>query len=727
MSNPPADQLLRGTRGPSSLDLAFEAERVGRQLAEESLRQSEATFRLLVESVTEYAIFMLDPEGHVVTWNLGAERIKGYRAEEIIGRHFSIFYLPEAVAQGWPSHELAAAISQGRFEDEGWRVCKDGSLFWANVIITAVYDRGRLRGFSKVTRDLTERKRREEELLQARDLLEERVRQRTDELTRANEALQADVVERERLFEEVRQREERFSQLVLALPAAVYTTDREGRITLYNEHAAALWGRRPEIGKDLWCGSFYMLRPDGTPLPHDECPMALALREGRSIRGQEIIVERPDGTRACVLPHPEPLHDATGEIVGAVNMLIDISERKQAEEELRGLEAALREKVEELAAADRRKNEFLATLAHELRNPLAPLRHGLQLLHLAEEEPEIRQQALGMMERQLGQLVRLVDDLLDVSRISSNKLRLRKERIELAVAIRNAVETTRPLFEEAGHELTVTLPPEPVYLDADLTRLAQVFINLLNNAAKYTERGGHVWLCSARQGGEIVVSVRDTGIGITAEHLPHLFEIFSQITPALERSDGGLGIGLSLVRGLAELHGGNVEARSAGAGMGSEFIVRLPVAEGPAREQQAQNSDQQRHRAGPKCRILVADDNRDSADGLSTLLELKGYEVQTAHDGLDAVQSAAAFRPDVALMDIGMPRVNGYEAARRIRQKGWGKGMVLIAITGWGQDEDKQRAKEAGFDHHLTKPIEPAELEKLLVSVTAQVNPPPPG
>ena len=715
MRNVTADRSPKGVLERSHLTLAVETERQNRQDTEESLRQSEEIFRLLVESVTDYAIFMLDPEGRVATWNLGAERIKGYSAKEIIGRHFSIFYPQEAVARNWPGQELELAISQGRFEDEGWRVRKDGSLFWANVVITAVRDaQGSLRGFSKVTRDLTERKRREEELRESRDLLEERVRQRTAELTRA--------------FEEIQQSEERFRRLVFALPAAVYTTDREGRITLYNDHAVALWGRRPELGKDLWCGSFRIFRPDGTPLPHEECPMAMALREHRSVLGEEILVERPDGTRACVLPHPVPQYNAAGEVVGAVNMLIDISERKQTEEELRVLGQELHEKVEALAAADQRKNEFLATLAHELRNPLAPLRHGLQLLHLSEDDPEIRRQAREMMERQLRQMVRLVDDLLDVSRITSRKLRLRKEPIDVATAIQSAVETVRPLVAEAGHELTVTLPPEPVYVEADLTRLAQVIINLLHNAAKYTPGGGHIWLAAERQGGEIVVSVRDTGIGIKGEHLPHLFEMFSQVTPALERSDGGLGIGLSLVKGLVELHGGTVEAGSEGLGLGSEFVVRLPVSEVSSLKNRHPAVETRPAEPGPKRRILVVDDNEDSADGLGTLLELKGYEVETAHDGLAAVRSAAAFQPEVALLDIGMPGINGYEAARRIRQHPWGEKMVLIAVTGWGQEEDKQQAKEAGFDHHLTKPIDTADLERLLASeARALSNSPPPS
>jgi CheY-like chemotaxis protein/two-component sensor histidine kinase len=323
------------------------------------------------------------------------------------------------------------------------------------------------------------------------------------------------------------------------------------------------------------------------------------------------------------------------------------------------------------------------------------------------------------MGRQLDQMVRLVDDLLDVSRISRGKVRLHKERVELKAVLRSTLEAVAPLIGSQAHELTVSLPPEDVYLDADPTRLAQVVSNLLNNAAKYTEKGGHIGLTAERRGNEAVVAVRDTGIGIAAEHLPRLFEMFSQIAPALERSQCGLGIGLSLVRGLVELHGGTVEARSDGPGTGSEFTVRLPVAPAPLPPEPAQPAEGYRAPGGRKWRILAVDDNRDAADSLALMLRTMGHETCTAYDGPEAVQAAATFRPEVILLDIGLPKMNGYEAARQVRQQPWGEGMALIALTGWGQEEDKRRGLEAGFDHHLTKPVQAAALEKLL----ALINP----
>ncbi len=366
----------------------------------------------------------------------------------------------------------------------------------------------------------------------------------------------------------------------------------------------------------------------------------------------------------------------------------------------------------ELREADRRKDEFLATLAHELRNPLAPIRNGLEVMRLSGSENSVVAETRSMMERQLNQMIRLVDDLLDVSRITRDKLDLKKQRVELAVVVHSAVETSRPLIEQAGHILSVTLPPTPIYLDADLTRLAQVFSNLLTNSAKYTPSGGHIWLITEGFDKEVAVTVRDNGLGIPAESLPNIFRMFSQVDRNLERAQGGLGIGLTLVRRLVEMHGGTVEARSDGPGQGSEFTVRLPVLK--STQQTAALQGEESAGAAARRRILVVDDNRDSAMTLGMMLKLMGNDIQTAHDGLAAVEAAERFRPDMILLDIGLPKLNGYDACRRIREQPWSRGMEIVALTGWGQEEDRRRSKEAGFDDHLVKPVELAILQKLL-------------
>jgi len=317
-----------------------------------------------------------------------------------------------------------------------------------------------------------------------------------------------------------------------------------------------------------------------------------------------------------------------------------------------------------------------------------------------------------MIERQLEQMVRLIDDLLDVSRITRGRLELRRERVALNGVIRSAIETSRPLIEHARHELTVELPPGPIVLDADPVRLAQVFSNLLNNAARYMDDGGHIFVHAERGDGEVCVSVRDTGVGIPAEALPWIFDMFAQVSDVLERSQNGLGIGLTLVKRLVDMHGGSVEARSDGPGRGAEFTVRLPVPTTTQAVAPVEPAPAAPHSI-PR-RVLVADDNRDAAESMGMLLRLTGNDVRTVHDGIEAVEEAARFRPDVILLDIGMPRLNGYDAARLIRQQRWSAGTMLVALTGWGQEEDKRRASDAGFDRHFTKPLEPAELQRLI-------------
>ncbi|MBL8799911.1 MAG: response regulator [Planctomycetia bacterium] len=502
--------------------------------------------------------------------------------------------------------------------------------------------------------------------------------------------------------------EREFRRMLETLPVGAYTCDRTGALTFFNRAASRLWGREPRSNDPAqrFCGSVQLHTPDGAPLAHDDCWLARALREDRAFDGRELIIERPDGSRRTVLTHASPLHDERGQLLGAVNVLVDITERQ-------AVETCLRE-------ADRRKDEFLAILAHELRNPLAPIRNGLQLLRLDGANPATLERACTLMERQLFHMVRLIDDLMDVSRITCNKLVLRRERVELAAVVRSAVEAVRPVIEAAGHELRVRLPVQPVYLDADLTRLAQVFSNLLNNAAKYMEPGGSIQLQAEPHEAEVIVRVRDGGVGIPTDMLPRIFEIFTQVDRTLERAQGGLGIGLSLARGLVEMHGGSIEAHSAGPGQGSEFVVRLPLLAlggGDAPPGDAGRSRPDAGADGRQRRILVVDDNRDSAISLSTMLELLSNEVHTAHDGLAAVEAAAAFQPEVIFLDIGLPKLNGYDAARRIRELPGGRSIFLIALTGWGQDEDRRRSAEAGFNLHLVKPMDPTAIENLLAGL----------
>jgi two-component system CheB/CheR fusion protein len=404
-----------------------------------------------------------------------------------------------------------------------------------------------------------------------------------------------------------------------------------------------------------------------------------------------------------------PTRDARGVPDGWVAVVTDITERRQLEDNLRRSEEALKE-------ADRKKDEFLAVLAHELRNPLAPIRNGLQLIRLAGEDDKARDQASAMMERQLSQLVRLVDDLLDVSRIANGKIELRREPVELARVLEQALEISRPMINAAGHDLTVAMPPPSIVVDADVNRIAQVFSNLLNNAAKYTPEGGHLWLVAERQGSDVLVTVKDNGMGMVPETLSRVFEMFAQGERALERAEGGLGIGLTLVKAFVEMHGGTVEAQSNGPGHGAEFKVRLPVLVSPEVTRPLEVRKDGSSFAST-CRILIVDDNRDSAESLAMILRIQGNEVASAYDGLEAVARAEDFGPDVILLDIGLPKLNGYEAARRIRDQEWGKDLVLIAVTGWGQEEDRRCAKESGFNHHLVKPVDPAALEGILAGI----------
>jgi PAS domain S-box-containing protein len=401
------------------------------------------------------------------------------------------------------------------------------------------------------------------------------------------------------------------------------------------------------------------------------------------------------------------LKDSAGQPFGFATVSQDITER-------RGLERDLRRVAADLEEAARRKDEFLAILAHELRNPLAPLSNMIEVMKRAGENHELIRYARDMMDRQLGQLVRLVDDLLDANRISHNRLQLRRSRIELSDLVQQALEGSRPLADAATHELVVALPREPIYLDGDPVRLAQAFGNLINNSCKYTNRGGVIRVTVTREGHEGVVSIKDTGVGLAAHELERIFEMFSQVDSSVERSQGGLGIGLSLVKQLVQLHGGSVEAKSDGLGKGSEFIVRLPLL---FDQRLSAEPHMPVDEARVARRVLIVDDNLDAARALALLVEFEGNDTDIATDGVTALGAIEAWRPDVVLLDIGLPKMNGYDVARRVRAHAWGNDIVLVALTGWGQDEDRRTSREAGFDAHIVKPVRPDELAELFGSL----------
>jgi PAS domain S-box-containing protein len=652
------------------------------------LERSEESLRLLVEGARDHAIYLLDPRGRVVSWNRGAELIKGYGAGEIIGEHFGRFYPREDVAEGKPERELGIARATGRYAEEGWRVRKDGSRFWASVVVTALFDeKGELRGFAKVTRD-------------------ESVRKESEDRARVLAAEQAARAEAERTAEELQRQREQLEVTLESIGDAVIATDLEGRVTLINDVAQRLtgWSDAEAIGQSL--ASVFQIRNELTQEPAEN-PAERALREGVvvGLANHTILIAR-DGTVRAIDDSAAPIRDREGRIAGVVLVFRDVTHHRK-------LEAELASRVRELAEADRRKDEFLAILAHELRNPLAPIRNGLLLLQ-RDPDPARRNEVLPLMERQLGHIVRLVGDLIDVSRVTRGELQLRRQPTELATVIAHAVETCRPVIDRRGHQLSVTLPDEPVWLDADLTRLAQVFANLLHNAAKYTEPGGRIRLAARREGSDAVVVVRDTGIGISQDMLGRIFDLFSQADRSPERSGGGLGIGLSLVRRLVELHGGSVRAASDGPGRGSEFEVRLPIR---LSELVQPSSESDTMRAGTSRRILIVDDNQDAATSLARILELLGHETRVAFDGVEALEAAEAFEPDVAILDIGMPGLNGYDVCRRMRERPWASATSFIALTGWGQEQDKRRASEAGFAFHLVKPVDSGELDRLLAGM----------
>jgi len=460
--------------------------------------------------------------------------------------------------------------------------------------------------------------------------------------------------------------------------------------------------------------SFKVYR-EGRELSTDELVMQYAATHGVSLRGVEVDIVREDGETLKLLEYASPLFDDQGKVRGCVGAFVDITERKR-------LEGELRQRAEALTRANQRKNEFLAILGHELRNPLSALSNALQVVRLRYAEDPTLSREMDVIGQEIQHMTRLVDDLLDISRITRGKIQLQKELLDLTVVVARAVETSRPLIEARRHRLSVSLPQEPAQLEADPVRLEQILVNLLDNAAKYTEPGGHIWLTGAREGEEVVIRVRDTGIGIPPDMLTQIFNLFTQVDRALDRSQGGLGIGLTLVRSLVELHRGNVSAHSKGLGQGSEFVVRLPLwrvrpgSGGEIRQETPLRPGfvTTPHIPASRRRVLVVDDHVGTAITLGEMLKLWGHEVHVVHDGPTAIEVAQTHPPEVVLLDIGLPGMSGYEVARALRQQVGLSRTLMIALTGYGQEEDSPQSQEAGFDHHFTKPIAPAVLQELL-------------
>ncbi len=633
-----------------------------RRAHDNALQQTEQRFRTLIEGVQDYAIFMLDSSGSVTTWNTGAEKLKGYTADEIIGSHFSRFYPADAIERGWPDHELRMAEMDGRFEDEGWRIRKDGSRFWASVVITALRDSdGALIGFSKITRDLTERKAVERRLAESEEQLRLLVQGITD--------------------------------------YAILMLDATGVVTSWNTGAEAITGyAAPEmLGKHF--SRFYTPEDIHGTKPWQQ--LREAHDKGRA--SDESWRVRKDGTRFWASTVISALYDAERKHRGYVHVLQDLTQRRNAES---------------LADTSQRMHEFIAMLAHELRNPLAPIRNAVELMRKRGMGDRTLEAMRDTVDRQVTTLSRIIDDLLDVNRIARGQFAVVKEDIDLRDVMRQALETGRPLIDSQAHRLSMTMPERTIPIHGDAVRLSQAITNLLNNAARYTSPGGLITVAVEPRGSDVTVRITDTGRGIAAADQERIFDLFTQVNPA-DAGLGGLGVGLALVRRVVELHGGTVHAKSTGLGHGSELTVILPLAvqrpqvlaATPRIEPRSKNDALRRFR------VLVVDDNRDAAEALQMLLQALGQESYAVFDGKSAREAAHRLKPHLILLDIGMPDMSGYDVADLLRAD-FGKDVaVLAAVTGWGQQSDKRLALAHGFNYHFTKPVSASALKVFLEAV----------
>jgi PAS domain S-box-containing protein len=616
-------------------------------------------YRALIDGIDDDAVFILDPAGQIATWNPGAERIHGYAAADIVGRHVSVLHLEDDVHAGACEQALELASRQGRYRHEGWRLGKDGARIWASEVLTALRDDGdALTGFGVVIRDLTERR-------------------RTEEARAASEA-------RTRLLIESVQ------------DYAIFMLDPDGNVASWNPGAQRIKGYRADeiIGSHF--SRFYP--PEEIRAGKCEHELACAARTGRfEDEGWRL---RQDGTRFWANVVISAVRDHDGTLVGFAKITRDLTERKQVEEETAARLAAEK--------ANRTKDEFLAMLGHELRNPLAPIVSALQLLKLRGDHKSAREHQI--IERQVNQMIRLVDDLLDVSRIARGKIVLKRASFDLRDALAKASEMVIPQFELREQSFQVTAPHHPLAFDGDESRLVQVFANLLANAARYTPPGGRIEVEVDDATDELVIKVKDNGAGIDAELLPRIFDLFVQGYQTVERSNGGLGLGLTLVREIVELHGGRVEASSRGRGHGSTFTVRLPVGRAVGKGGATPAAAMAPAAPAAPRRVLVVDDNEDALTLLVDMLRTLGHQVVAAAHAEAALAALETFEPDIAILDIGLPGMDGYGLAQRIRAHRVGRATRIVALTGYTQHADKERGARAGFDAHLAKPVGLAQI-----------------
>jgi len=660
------------------------------------VRQTDESFRLLVDSVKDYAIFILDQNGYIQTWNLGAQNIKGYTPDEIIGKHFSTFYPEEDLKSDKPAYELKVATEVGRFEDEGWRIRKDGSRFWANVIITALRNSdGVLLGFGKVTRDLTERKLTEEGL---------------------------------------RESEQRFRMLVEEVQDyAIFMLDPNGYIQSWNAGAEAIKGYKEAeiIGKH-----FSVFYPD-EDIKRDKPGFELKVAGEVGRFEDEGWRLRKDGTRFWASVIITALRDKEGVLRGFGKVTSDLTERKKAEEQRLQL---AREQVarSEAEAASRAKDEFLATISHELRTPLNAILGWGRMLRSSNLNEESVNRGLNSIERNAKLQAQLIDDLLDVSSIISGKLRLTVVPVDLQPIIEAAIDSMRPAADAKGIRLQVMLDSHAGLISGDPDRLQQIIWNLLSNAVKFTNKEGRVQVSLQRKNSHVEIQVSDTGRGISPEFLPYVFDRFRQADSSISRMHGGLGLGMAIVRHLVELHGGTVQAQSPGEGQGTTFTVELPMvaAYGSGRivedDDDVDNSGTATNQGGLEpspslegLTILVVDDEADARDLLTVVLEARQARVTTVASAAQAYETLAWLRPDVIISDIGMPGEDGYMFMRRVRLEeararyGW---KPAIALTAHARAEDRLRALSAGYQAHVAKPVEPAELVAVIASLVRPLH-----